>query len=282
MTTETTNLQKTTIEVTGMTCASCSARIEKNLAKLPGVLSANVNLATEKAAVEYDPAVVDETKMAELIRDIGYGVREKEPEKVTFGVTGMTCASCSARVERALAKLPGVLSANVNLATEKASVSFDRGLVSMETLRRAVEDVGYGVAEEETSGPDEDAHAEATRREINALRNKTFAALGLGALIMVGSFSSMIPGFQDALGFLGNPYLLWALATAVQFWAGWQFYRGAWANARHLTTNMNTLIAVGTSAAYLYSVAAILFPGFFMTTGQMPSSTSTPRPSSSP
>jgi Cu+-exporting ATPase len=105
---------KTTLEITGMTCASCSARIEKNLAKLPGVLHANVNLATEKATVEYDPAAVDENKMVELVKDLGYGVKEEQTEKVDFGVTGMTCASCSARIERTLRKLPGVESANVN------------------------------------------------------------------------------------------------------------------------------------------------------------------------
>jgi Cu+-exporting ATPase len=87
---------------------------------------------------------------------------------------------------------------------------------------------------------------------------------------MVGSFATMIPGYPDFLSFLGNPYLLWAMATVVQFWAGWRFYRGAWANARHFSTNMDTLIAMGTSAAYFYSVAAILFPSFFMATGQMP------------
>ena len=93
--------KKTTLEITGMTCASCSSRIEKNLAKLPGVLRANVNLASEKATVEYDPSGVDEGKMVALVKDLGYGVKEEE-EKVTFGLTGMTCASCSTRVERTL------------------------------------------------------------------------------------------------------------------------------------------------------------------------------------
>ena len=193
----------------------------------------------------------------------------EQRDKTTLGVTGMTCASCSARVERTLRKMPGVENANVNLASEKATVVFDPTVVSLGDFRRAIEDVGYGVAEEKAevaeSGPD--ARTVAIRKEIAAARNKVIIALTLGVLIMAGSFSQMIPGVPN---FLGNPYLLWALATPVQFWAGWQFYKGAWATAKHLDSNMNTLIAMGTSAAYFYSVAAILFPGLFATAGQMP------------
>ena len=259
----------TTLEITGMTCASCSTRIEKNLAKLPGVFRANVNLATEKATVEFDPSTVDEAKMTEAIEGLGYGVRERRPEQVSFGVTGMTCASCSGRVERALRKLPGVASANVNLATERASVLFEPTLVSMAGLRKAVEEAGYGVVEEQgqTESGVEDTQAVAARHELAQARNKTIFALVLGAIIFLGSFPEWFPW---APSLLNNRYLLWALATPVQFWAGWRFYKGAWANARHLSTNMDTLIAVGTSAAYFYSVAAILFPGFFTTAGQTP------------
>jgi len=259
----------TTIEITGMTCASCSTRIEKNLAKLPGVLKVNVNLATEKATVRFDPTAVDEAKMVEVIEELGYGVRDREPERVTLGITGMTCASCSARVERALRKLPGVKEASVNLATERATVLLEPGSLSLADLRRAVESAGYGVLEEQpqTDARAEDAHAIETRKEIVQARNKTIFALALGALVFLGSFHEWFPWVPSVLS---NRYLLWALATPVQFWAGWRFYRGAWANARHLSANMDTLIAMGTSAAYLYSVAAILFPGFFTATGQMP------------
>ncbi len=187
--------------------------------------------------------------------------------KTTLEVTGMTCASCSARVERTLRKLPGVQSANVNLATEKATVAFDPAVIGLADFRRAIEDVGYGIAQQEARVAEGDTHAEATRREIAAVRNKTAFALALGVLIFVGSFPEWFPWAPD---FLNDRYLLWALATPVQFWSGWQFYRGAWAVARHFSTNMSTLIAVGTSAAYFYSIAAILAPGFFMSTGQMP------------
>ncbi len=191
--------------------------------------------------------------------------------RTTLEITGMTCASCSGRVERTLSRLPGVDSATVNLATEKATVLFQPGLVSLADFRRAVEDAGYGVVEEteevKAEGEGPDAATLAARREVSQARNKTIFALALGAIIFLGSFRDLFP-WVPAL--LGNPYLLWALATPVQFWAGWRFYKGAWANARHLSANMDTLIAMGTSAAYLYSVAAILFPSLFAGAGQMP------------
>ncbi|HZK67953.1 MAG TPA: heavy metal translocating P-type ATPase [Chloroflexota bacterium] len=263
--------RKATLEITGMTCASCSARIEKKLAKVPGVLHANVNLATEKATVEFDPARVDESNLVDTVTDLGYGVKERQPEKVTFGVTGMTCASCSARIERTLNKLPGVESAGVNLATEKATVLFDPAQLSLADLRHAVEDVGYGVVEEQAAmaGEGVNAPAENVRRDVNRARNKAAVALVLGALIFLGSAPGMLPDFDWVPTFLRNPYVLWALATPVQFWAGWQFYRGAWAAARHMSADMNTLIAVGTSSAYLYSAAAVLFPELFHAAGQM-------------
>ncbi|MCL4534655.1 MAG: heavy metal translocating P-type ATPase [Bacteroidetes bacterium] len=265
---ETEQSARTTLEITGMTCASCSTRIEKNLAKLPGVFHAAVNLATEKATVDFAPSTVDEAKMVQVIKDLGYGARERRPEQMSFGVTGMTCASCSGRVERALRKVHGVASANVNLATERASVLFEPTLISMADLRKAVEDAGYGVVEEQgqTENGVEDTQAVTARHALARARNKTIFALALGVIIFLGSF----PEWPWAPSFLNNRYLLWALATPVQFWAGWRFYKGAWANARHLSTNMDTLIAVGTSAAYFYSVAAILFPGFFTTAGRTP------------
>ena len=262
---------KATMAITGMTCAACSTRIERNLSRLPGVLSANVNLAAEKAAVEYDPTRVDEPALVNLIVDLGYGVRRQEPETATFAVTGMTCAACSTRVERTLRKLPGVQSANVNLASEKATVVFDPSATNLAVFGRAIEDAGYGMVEEAVAASDPDApdpQTVANRRELAAARNRLVIALSMGFVIALGMFRDVIPVVGDVLF---SPYLLWALATPVQFWAGWQFYRGAWAAAKHLDTNMNTLIVMGTSAAYFYSVAAILAPDFFgVQPGMMP------------
>jgi len=171
--------------------------------------------------------------------------------KATIGIAGMHCAACVARVEKALGEVPGVVSANVNLASEKAVVEYGQG-VALTDLNRAVRDAGFepGSAAEAP----EDVTAAAARR-TKALRNRFITAAVLGGIVMV---LSMTPSFT------GRPYLLWALATPVQFWAGLGFYKGAWSALRHRTTDMSTLIAVGTSAAYFYSVVAVLFPGAFI------------------
>jgi Cu+-exporting ATPase len=169
----------------------------------------------------------------------------------------MTCASCVARVEEALSSVPGVVSANVNLASEKATVEYIEG-TAIADMRRAVREAGYELGSEAETLEDVTL---AAQRETRALRNRVIFAAVLGAIIMVLSFSPAFPG---------KAYLLWALATPVQFWAGWRFYRGAWGALGHRTADMNTLIAVGTSAAYLYSVIAILFPGLFTAGGLMP------------
>jgi Cu+-exporting ATPase len=246
--------EKAKIHVTGMTCTTCAATIEKGLAQTPGVEKADVSFAAEKASVEYDPSKVGLAEISKTISELGYEVATK---KSIFPVSGMTCASCVARVEQALSSVPGVISANVNLASEKATVEYVEG-TDVADMRHAVEEAGYGLGSEAATLEDVTT---AAQREIRALRNRVIFAAVLAAVIMV---LSLLPGFP------GKPYLLWALATPVQFWTGWRFYRGAWGALRHRTADMNTLIAVGTSAAYLYSVVAVLFPRLFTTAGIEP------------
>jgi len=162
----------------------------------------------------------------------------------------MTCASCVARVEEALSSVPGVISANVNLASEKATVEYTEG-TGMADLRQAVKDAGYELGPEAETLEDVTATAQ---RELRGVRNRFIFAAILASSIMALMWTP---------SFAGKSYLLWALATPVQFWAGWRFYRGAWGALRHKTADMNTLVAVGTSAAYFYSVIAVLFPGLF-------------------
>jgi len=215
------------------------------------VEQANVIFASEKAIVEYDPAKVDLAKIKDTISQIGYGVATK---KSIFPVGGMTCASCVARVEEALSSVPGVISANVNLASEKATVEYTEG-TGIADLRRAVKDAGYELGSETERLEDVTI---AAQRELRGIRNRfIFAAI----------LASSIMALMWAPSFVGKPYLLWVLATPVQFWAGWRFYRGAWGALRHKTADMNTLVAVGTSAAYFYSMIAVLFPGLFAAAG---------------
>jgi len=238
---------KASIHITGMTCTTCAATIEKGLSETPGVEQADVNFASEKASIKYDPTKVDLARIKDTVSQLGYGVATK---KSIFPVGGMTCASCVARVEEALSSVPGVISASVNLASEKATVEYLEG-TELADMRRAVKDAGYEL------GPEVQALEDVTtaaQREIRVLRNRFIVAVILAASIMALSFSP---------SFVGQPYLLWALATPVQFWAGLRFYRGAWGALKHRTSDMNTLIAVGTSVAYFYSLIAVIFPSLF-------------------
>ncbi len=243
--------EKAHLRITGMTCATCAATVTKGLKHTYGVEEANVNFASEKASVEYDPSKVDLNKLNSTISELGYGVASI---KAIFPISGMTCAGCAARVEKALKSVPGVISANVNLASEKATVEYTEG-TDIPGLKKAVSGAGYklGAEIEELSDM-----ATATRRETKSLRDRLILAAVLAVTIMLLSFG---PGFG------GKAFLLWALATPVQFWAGLRFYRGAWGALKHRTADMNTLIAVGTSAAYFYSVVAVLFPGIFTSGG---------------
>ena len=254
MNTKTGGSKKTRLRVTGMTCATCAATVQKVLRETHGVQDANVNFASEKASVEYDPTRVDLGKIKNAISESGYGVAVK---KSIFPVAGMTCASCVARVEEALKSVPGVVSVAVNLASEKATVEY-LDTLEVADLRRAVKDAGYDLGEETETLEDVTA---TSQRESNKLRDRFILAITLGVIIMVLSF---LPAFT------GKPYLLWALATPVQFWAGWRFYRGFWGALKHRIADMNTLIAVGTSAAYFYSVAAVLFPSALTIGGMAP------------
>ncbi len=260
---------KATVElpITGMTCASCVARNERALRKLEGVAEANVNFATEKATVTFDSDVLSAAELVEAVEAVGYGVVTTQE---TLPILGMTCASCVSRVERALRQPAGVLHAEVNLATEKATVTYIPGRASHAELVAAVAAAGYEVVEQPAGGAADgrsqaaaaaDAAEAARAAAYRTLKVKVVAGFVLGAVIFAGT---MQPGWFPFLpSWLHNGYVLWALASPVQFWVGRQFYTTAWSALRHGTTTMNTLIALGSSAAYIYSVLGVLFPGFF-------------------
>jgi Cu+-exporting ATPase len=257
-----------------MTCASCASNIEKALLEVPGVVSANVNLASEKATVEYLKSEADIRDFKKAVEEAGYQILESEEpskKKVTFGVSGMTCASCVSHIEKALKELDGVSSATVNLATEKATVEYIPSKVGMDDFRKAVEGAGYGIRSEvtEIASAEPDDVTNVARREARILRQKLIVS-GIIGIYMFLIMIAELTGGGWLPSFFGNKYLLWVLATPVQFWAGWQFYKGLWGGLKHKTANMNTLIAVGTSVAYIYSVVAILFPEFIAAGGRMP------------
>jgi Cu+-exporting ATPase len=199
----------------------------------------------------------------------GMSVRKEDAAGASadFAVEGMSCASCVARIEKALLDSPGVLRAAVNLATARAHVDYLPSETNRRDLAKVIESAGYRVAETGIGPGAEDTERLLREKDYRDLRTKVVAGAALGIVIFLGSMRHWFPWVPP---FLQNFFVLWALATPVQFVLGRQFYLGAWGALRHRTTDMNTLVAVGTSAAYFYSVAATIFPSFFHKAGVMP------------
>ena len=240
--------RETTLQITGMTCAACATRIEKGLGRLEGVEEASVNLALEKSVVTYDSQKITEQDVERKIQDLGYGVVK---EKKDFTVTGMTCAACSARIEKVLNKRQGITAANVNLALENATVEYNPLEVTAADIIQAIEKLGYGahVKEDEQQGADhrEQAIERQQRKFIVA------AILSLPLLwTMVGHFS--FTSFLYVPELLMNPWVQFLLATPVQFIIGRHFYVSAYQALRNKSANMDVLVVMGTSAAYFYSI----------------------------
>lgn len=247
-------LSTATLQIGGMTCAACANRVEKGLGKLNGVDKAVVNFAAEKATITYDPAQLKLSDAAAKVEALGYEVIKN---KVDLSITGMTCAACSGRVERGLNKLAGVYNAVVNLAAEKATIEYNAGDLNVNQIKAAIEKLGYGAHNIADAG-EVDREQEARKAEVAGQRFR----LVLSAIFSVPLLAAMTFHMLGLMGpvakLLMNPYLQWALATPVQFVAGWQFYRGAFMALRNGSANMDVLVALGTSAAYFYSVANVM------------------------
>jgi P-type Cu+ transporter len=237
-------------QITGMTCAACAIRIEKGLKKMEGVEEANVNLALEKATIKFDSAAMGVTDIQKKIRDLGYDVITN---KVEFDISGMTCAACSARIEKGLNKMDGVMKANVNLALEKASVELNPSLLSpMDVIQKVVK-LGYGASVRNDENAQE--NVDQRLRDIEIQQGKFIFSLILSLPLlwaMVGHFS--FTSFLYVPDAFMNPWVQLALATPVQFYIGKQFYVGAYKALRNKSANMDVLVALGTSAAYFYSL----------------------------
>jgi Cu+-exporting ATPase len=256
--------QKVSLPVDGMTCASCVARVERVLAKLPGVAEAAVNLAAERADVTFDAGAVSPADIAAAIIKTGFQVPAQVKE---LSIAGMTCASCVARVESVLARLPGVASARVNLATERASVDLRAGASSVQDLVAAVERAGYGAREAVQGAALEDREQAAREAALKALRHDLILAAVFTVPLIVVAMGRMVPAVGAAmLGVLaerGWVTIELLLASPVMFLAGWRFYRAGWDELRHFNPGMNTLVMLGANAAYFYSLLALAAPAIF-------------------
>lgn len=240
--------KEASIQITGMTCAACATRIEKGLNKMEGVEQATVNLALEKSSIKYDPSKLSEADFEKKIEALGYGVVKQKTE---FEITGMTCAACAKRIEKGLNKMEGVAIANVNLALEKATIEFNPSEVTISEIIAKVEKLGYGAHQKQ----DEKEQVDHREKHIKDQQRKFIfsAILSLPLLwTMVGHFS--FTSFLYVPDFLMNPWIQMILATPVQFIIGKQFYVGAYKALRNGSANMDVLVAMGTSAAYFYSV----------------------------
>ncbi len=247
------------LPITGMTCANCSTTIERNLKRLPGVEKASVNLATERAHVVYDPSLLSTEDIVDLVEELGYGVAMARAE---LPIEGMTCANCVLTIERNLKRLPGMEQVTVNLATEKASIVYNPALVDLTQVKEVVEDLGYHVIE--TEGLDEEAELDAERqaREAEMARQRRLLILGV-AFTTPLFLLSMGRDFGLLGAWAMQPWvnwLMWALATPVQFYVGRDYYVNGWKALKHGAPNMDVLIAMGSSAAYFYSLVVLLAP----------------------
>ena len=229
------------LPIKGMTCIACATRIEKTLNKLPGV-QATVNVATDKAQIRFDANRISPQELVEAVQKTGYDVPSRTTE---LALSGMTCAACSARIEKVLNKLPGV-SAHVNLATERAHITFTPGLVGIDDTIRQVEKAGYGA--QEIAGLD--SAAEKARRQ--AAYQQDLVRFAVSALLTLPLLAQMVGMFAGHMEIWPRG-LQWLLATPVQFWIGARFYWGAWSALRGGSANMDVLVALGTSMAYLFS-----------------------------
>jgi Cu+-exporting ATPase len=276
-----------TLPVTGMTCASCASRIERGLKKVAGVEAAQVNLASEQATIAYDAAQVQPHDLVAAVENAGYGVIS---DQIELPITGMTCASCVTRVEKALKKADGVLDATVNLATERASVTYAPGVATVASLQAAVEAAGYGVivpTQDDVAEP-QDVEAAARSAELADKRRKLIVAIAFGlplfVLAMARDFGLIAPwltpfwaaveaqmeaagGHAEGVDTLMHyparadilNWLFLALAIPVQLYSGRDFYVHAWRALKARTANMDTLIALGSSAAFFYSAGLLAF-----------------------
>lgn len=241
-------MEEKTLQISGMTCATCAARIEKGLGRIPGVDQVNANFALDQATVMYNPDETNIELIKEKVEEIGYHVIE---QTIEFDVTGMTCAACATRIEKVLGKMDGISEANINFALETVTVTYDHTQVQEADMVTKVKKMGYELLPKQ-SGEEKVDHKEA---EIKQQKRKlVFSALLTFPLLwtMVAHFEFL--SFMYMPDILMNPWVQLTLATPVQFIVGFQFYKGAYLSLKNKSANMDVLVALGTSAAYFYSL----------------------------
>jgi Cu+-exporting ATPase len=249
------NMKKAVIPVKGMTCVNCAAAIQKDISKLVGVRSASVNYANEKAVVEFDPSAVGLGNFISSINELGY---QAVTETITIPVIDLDVSRVQ-ELENVLSSIDGVLKGLVNPTAGTIELEYVPGQIGMRDVRRTIEKAGFRLPHQIEGRSALEIEKEAREKELSELRTKLVTSAILSILVMIGSFQDMLP-LPSVIPNQTMWFVLFLLATPVQFWAGRHFYQNAWASIKHGSTNMNTLVVVGTSAAYGYSVVLTFFP----------------------
>ncbi|HOP94167.1 MAG TPA: heavy metal translocating P-type ATPase [Dictyoglomaceae bacterium] len=245
--------KKVELPISGMTCASCALRIENTLKELDGIQDVNVNLSLERAEILGEDVNISEIK--KKIEDIGY---EVITSKAILPIIGMSCASCAKRIEDAVRNIDGVVKADVNFAKEELYLEYIPSLTSYKVVQKVIKDIGYEALEPKKEVL-ENVEEKYRQKELKDIRRRFLISLIF-----------TIPVFMGSMFLKFSPLLLFILATPVQIYGGYRFYKFAFSALRHKTTDMNTLVALGTTAAYLYSVFVTFYPSFFSGIGISP------------
>ncbi|RAL22089.1 heavy metal translocating P-type ATPase [Thermoflavimicrobium daqui] len=241
--------KEATLQISGMTCAACATRIEKGLKKIEGVEDATVNFALEKTNIKYDPEKADIAKFKEKVQSLGYNVVS---DKVEFDITGMTCAACANKIEKRLNKLDGIEKATVNFALESVLVEYSPNQVSVSDMKETIKKLGYTLEQKQEKSGEQVDHRQ---KEIEKQQGKFLFSLILSFPLLWAMVSHFeFTRFIWLPDMFMNPWVQLALATPVQFIVGGQFYVGAYKALRNKSANMDVLVALGTSAAYFYSL----------------------------
>ncbi|MBI2655338.1 heavy metal translocating P-type ATPase [Candidatus Woesearchaeota archaeon] len=254
------NIQKIILPISGMHCATCAQTIEKSISKADGVVKANVNFASEKANVEFDTDKTNEDSIKNIIRETGYKIAEGHKTsgniaEIKLKVIGMDNPHCVGTVVGALNTIQGIISKELYV-NQNAFIKYDPAITNADRIKKTIKNAGYELIE--VSGALEDTEKIARQKEITKLKREVIFGFILSIPIFILSFPEW---FKITVPF--QNYILLALATPVQLYLGYRFYAGTWIGLRNRTANMDTLIAVGTSAAYIYSLLATLFPKAF-------------------
>ena len=249
-----TNTKQLTIPIIGMHCANCANTIGRNLKRTPGVDQVNVSYANERAVIDYDPKQVSPQQMIDVVKDLGYGAALAE---IDLPIAGMTCNNCANTITRSLKRLDGVLDVNTSYASERTRLTYLPSMVEVSDIKRAVRDAGYKVIEVEGASEQEQVDAEQAARnaEIADKRRKVIVGAVLSTIIMILSMAEMV---GIPLDFPGRLWLVAGLTAIVQVYLGKDYYVSAWKALKNRTANMDTLVALGSSVAFFYSLAILV------------------------